>query len=102
MAINVKEVSVEAHNSIGKVERYHASLRWAYYIIREELSKLLSELLLSLVMKAINDIAGLNGLILILLVFGAYSRISELLALSLSIIKRAEAVRKAMKELREL
>jgi hypothetical protein len=27
MAIEVKEVPVEAHNSIGKVERYHAPLR---------------------------------------------------------------------------
>ena len=102
MAINVKKVSVEAHNSISKVEWYHASLRQAYYIIREELSELLSELSLSLVVKAINNIASSNNLIPTLLVFEAYSRMSELSTLSSSIIKRAEAVRKAMKKLREL
>ena len=37
MAIEIKEVPVEAHNSVGKVERYHAPLRRAYDIIQEEL-----------------------------------------------------------------
>ena len=37
MAIEVKEVPVEAHNSIGKIERYHQPLRRAYEIIQEEL-----------------------------------------------------------------
>jgi hypothetical protein len=33
MAIEIKEVPVEAHNSVGQVERYHAPLRRAYEII---------------------------------------------------------------------
>ena len=33
MAIEIKEVPVEAHNSVGKVERYHTPLRRAYEII---------------------------------------------------------------------
>jgi len=33
MSVQVKEVPVEAHNSVGKVERYHAPLRRAYEII---------------------------------------------------------------------
>ena len=37
MSIKVKEVLVEAHNSVGLVERYYAPLRRAYKIIREEL-----------------------------------------------------------------
>jgi hypothetical protein len=37
MAVEVKEVPVEAHNSIGLVERYHAPLRRSYEIIRDEL-----------------------------------------------------------------
>ena len=37
MAIEIKEVLVEAHNSVGKVERYYAPLRRAYEIIRDEL-----------------------------------------------------------------
>ena len=37
MAINTKEVPVEAYNSIGKVERYHAPLRRCYKIISNKL-----------------------------------------------------------------
>ena len=37
MLIEVKEVPVEAYNSVGKVERYHAPLRWLYDILKEEL-----------------------------------------------------------------
>jgi hypothetical protein len=33
MAIEVKEVPIEAHNSVGQVERYYAPLRRAYEII---------------------------------------------------------------------
>ena len=44
MSIEVKEVPVEAHNSVGKVERYHAPLRRAYEILREELNSYLRAL----------------------------------------------------------
>jgi hypothetical protein len=37
MAIEVKEIPIEAHNSIGKVERYYHPLRRVYEIIRDEL-----------------------------------------------------------------
>ena len=37
LSIQVKEVLVEAHNSVGKVERYHTPLRRAYEIIIAEL-----------------------------------------------------------------
>jgi hypothetical protein len=37
MAIKVKEVPVEAHNSIGKLERYHAPLRQAFNMIKGDL-----------------------------------------------------------------
>jgi len=33
----VKIVLVEAHNSIGKVERYYAIVRRAYFIINAEI-----------------------------------------------------------------
>ena len=33
MSIEIKEVPVEAHNSVSKVERYHAPLRRAFKII---------------------------------------------------------------------
>ena len=102
LSIDVKEVPVEAHNSIGKVKRYYASLRRAYTIIRTELPQSSPELCLSLTVKVINDIAGPNGLILTLLVFGAYLRISTVLIPSSGVIERAAAVRKAMKKLAEL
>jgi hypothetical protein len=37
MVIQVTEIPVEAYNSIGKVERYHASLQQVYKIICNEL-----------------------------------------------------------------
>ena len=46
MAIEVKEVPVEAYNSVGKVERYHAPLRRVYKIISSELEGASEELIL--------------------------------------------------------
>jgi hypothetical protein len=37
MAIEVKEVPVEAHNSVGQVKRYYAPLQRAYKIIQDKL-----------------------------------------------------------------
>ncbi len=57
---------------------------------------------MQIVVKAVNNIAGPEGLVSILLVFRAYPRITRLSTLSPSIIKRAKAVRTAMAELRQL
>jgi hypothetical protein len=46
--------------------------------------------------KAINDIAGPNKLVLTLLVYSAYPRITEHDPLSLSITQRAFAIKKAI------
>ena len=46
MAIEVKEVPVKAHNSVGKVERYHTLLRRVYEIISLELNGASEELVL--------------------------------------------------------
>jgi hypothetical protein len=51
--------------------------------------------------KAVNDIAGFNGLIPTLLVFGAFPRISHNSSFSPSITKRAKTVNQAMKKLRK-
>jgi len=72
MAIKVKEVPIKAHNSIGKVERYYAPLCHAYKIISLELEDASEELTLQMAIKAVNDSAGPDGLVPILLVFGAY------------------------------
>ena len=55
-----------------------------------------------MVVKVVNDTAGLNGLVLILLVFRAYPRMTRLSAPSASMVKRVEAVRLTMTELRHL
>jgi hypothetical protein len=80
MTVLIKTVLVKAHWSIGLVERAHLVLRRAYQIITEELHSLgtTKELNLQMAVKAVNNTAGLDSLVLTLLVFGAYPRISTL------------------------
>lgn len=104
MSIKVKEAPVEAHNSVGKVEGYHAPLRRAYEILREELKdeNIDKEMTLQMAVKAVNDSAGPDGIVPTLLVFGAYPRMTEMDPPSPSVVKRAEAIRAATKEVRRL
>jgi len=75
----VKEVPVKAYNSISKVERYYAPLRRLYKILQDKLKeeKVNKEMILQIAIKAINNIARLDSLILTLLVFGAYLQITD-------------------------
>jgi hypothetical protein len=52
--------------------------------------------------KVINNSARPDRIVLILLVFGLYLRITEIDMLLLIIVKRAEAIRAATKEVRRL
>jgi len=52
--------------------------------------------------KAINDTAGPNGLVLTLLVYGAYPRIAEHDPPSPSVAQRALIIKKAMAEMQKL
>jgi hypothetical protein len=52
--------------------------------------------------KAFNNTASLNGLVPILLVFGAYPRMAELDAPSPIVTQRTNAVKKAMVEIHKL
>ena len=52
--------------------------------------------------KAINNLAELDRIIFILLVFRAYPRMTKMDALSLSVTKRAEAIYITTKEVRHL
>ena len=70
--IEVKEVSIKAYNSIGKVEWYYIPLCRVYEIISLELKGVSKELTLQIAVKAVNNSTSLDGLIPILLVFGAY------------------------------
>lgn len=100
MAITTRSVPVEAHWSIGLVERAHPVLRRAYQIIAEELqgSGTTKEMNLQMAVKAVNDTAGPDGLVPTLLVFGAYPRMGEFDPPAPSVTQRATAIRKAMDE----
>jgi hypothetical protein len=104
MLIKVKEVPVKAHNSVGLIERYHAPLRRANKILKEELKDkhIDKEMVLQMTVKAVNDSAGPDRIVPTLLVFGSYPRITEIDAPSPTIVKRAEAIRAATKEVRRL
>ena len=52
--------------------------------------------------KAINDIAKLNGIVLILLVYSIYSQMTKNDPLSLLIAQRALAIKKAMAKVQKL
>jgi len=84
------------------VERYHALLRRAYKIISSELEDASKELTLQIAVKAINDSAGPDRLVPTLLVFGAYPQMTNNSPPSPSVVQRAEAIRKATKEVRRL
>jgi hypothetical protein len=104
MAIKVKEVPIKAHNSVGQVKRYYAPLRRTYEIIQNKLENkhIDKEIMLQMAVKAINDSAGPDGIVPILLVFGAYPRLTEIDPPSPSVTKRAEAIYAATKKVRRL
>ncbi|KAM3447185.1 hypothetical protein MY3296_008958 [Beauveria thailandica] len=62
------EAPVEADNSVGKVERYYGILRRAYEILDEEAgNEMTAAQKLQAAVKAVNNSAGPNGLVLTLL-----------------------------------
>ena len=72
MVIKVKEVPIKVYNNIRKVEWYYMPLHYIYKIISLKLKGASEELTLQMAVKAVNNSASLDGLIFILLVFGAY------------------------------
>lgn len=83
------------------MERYYTPLRRAYNIIRDEDSSLSREGALQCAVKAVNDTAGLNGLVPTLLVFGAYPRMTEDSPPAPTQRQRAVAIYKAMEAVRK-
>lgn len=59
-------------------------------------------MILQIAVKAVNDLASPNRLVPTLLVFGAYSRLTEIDLPSLFVNKRAEAICAATKEVQRL
>jgi hypothetical protein len=69
---------VEAHWAVGKIEQAHGPLRCTFNILWAELnSSTEDEDILQMAVKALNDTAGLNGLVPTLLVFGIYPCINS-------------------------
>ncbi|KAI1006668.1 hypothetical protein K3495_g1550 [Podosphaera aphanis] len=102
MGITIVEVPTEAHHSIGKVERYHRPLRTVYRIICSEMDSAISpEAALQMSFKSINDSVGPSGLVPTL-VFGAMPRLKMDSPPSAVTMQRAEAISKAMKELKKI
>ena len=83
MGLKVKIVLIEAYNFVGIVERYYRLIRRAYSIIIAKIPSISKDMALQMAFKAINDIARPNRLILTLLVYSTYSRITEYNPLSL-------------------
>ena len=86
MVIKVKEVPIKVYNNIKKVEWYYILLYYIYKIISSELKGASEELTLQITVKAVNNSAGLDRLVPILLVFGAYPWIINNSSLSPSIM----------------
>ena len=62
---------MEAHYLVGIVERYYNIVRRAYKIIMAEIKGINKDIALQMAFKAINDTAGLDRIVPILLVYGA-------------------------------
>jgi hypothetical protein len=62
----------------------------------------LKQFVLQITIKAVNDTAGPDGLVLILLVFGTYLRITTTNTFSFIVTKRSKAITKAIKQIAEL
>jgi hypothetical protein len=103
LVIEIEEVPIEAHNSIGNIERYHGPLKRAFEVITADLgTSLAPEYVLQIAVKAVNNTAGHDNLIPTFLMFETYPRLSPLSPSLPSLIIRANAVRKAMAEIRKL
>jgi hypothetical protein len=87
---------------VGIVKQYYRPIRRAYSIITAEIRDIEKEMALQMAFKAINDSTRLDGLIPTLLVYGAYSRMTEHDLLSLTVAQRALAVKKAMVKIQKL
>jgi hypothetical protein len=104
MLIKVKKVPVKAHNSVKQVKQYYTLLCCAYKILKTKLKNkhINKEIILQMAIKAVNDLAGPNKIVLTLLVFGLYLRIIKIDVLLPIIVKRAKAIYAATKKVRRL
>jgi len=67
----IKIVLIEAHYLVRIVEWYYNMVRRAYKIIIAEINRINKDIVLQMTFKAINNTIGLDGIVPILLVYGA-------------------------------
>ena len=84
------------------MEQYHGPLQRVYQIIVVELPGIDRDAALQMAFKALNDTTSPDGLVLTLLVFGAYLRMIELDAPSPTVTQCANVVKKAIAEICKL
>jgi hypothetical protein len=84
------------------VERYYTPLRQAFKIITKELPYTPGQFVLQMAIKAVNDTAGPNSLVLTLLVFSTYPQMTTTNTPSLTVTERSKAITKAIKQIAEL
>jgi hypothetical protein len=79
-------VPIKAYNSISKVKRYYMVIRQAYFIVTAKLCNIDKGIALQMSFKAINDFISPNSLVLTLLVYRAYPRMTKSDPLSLTVL----------------
>jgi len=94
-------ILVEVYNSVSKVEQYYTPVRRVYELFLKSFPKISKEERLALLVKCINNIVGLDGLVPTLLVFGVYLRILSSERLPASTSERAKAIEKEIEEVRK-
>jgi hypothetical protein len=95
----LKIVPVEAHHSIGLLERFHPLIKRCFLIFMN-IPDILEDTALQMAFKAINDTAGPDGYVPTLLVYGAFPRLMEEDAPAATVQRRAFAMNKAMESVR--
>ena len=98
----LKVVLVKVYNFIGIIEKYYNPVQYAYYIIIVEINGINKEITLQMAFKAINNLTRPDGLIPTLLVYRAYSQMSEFDVLSPTVIQRATAIKKTINKIHKL
>lgn len=102
--ITTLEKGIEAHHSVGQVEKGNHILKRIYDCVADEQKQegiiMPFANILQIAVKALNDTAGPNGLVPTLLVFGAYPRMTMHDKPTANIRERAKAIKTAFEELR--
>lgn len=96
MGIIIKNALIKAYHSIGIIKYYYKPLQQVYLIINTKIPGIEPELVVQIFFEAINNLMSFNKLILTILVFGAYSKITKLDALFLLITQYIMAMNKAI------